>query len=111
MSFSSPRSVASWDWQTANDAPARDPTKWTLEGANDGTSWTVLDDTWASDAFATTSDRYTWQGPFSVTNFCDEPAGPNLSNGLVGYWRMDEEVILPLTCCQSAQTHTIAGVS
>ena len=70
MAFNSPTAVASWDWQTANDAPARDPTKWTLEGSNDGDSWTVLDNTWATSAFATTAARYTWQGPFQVTNFC-----------------------------------------
>ena len=26
---------------TANDAPNRDPVKWTLEGSNDGDAWTV----------------------------------------------------------------------
>ena len=65
-------------WQTANDAPARDPTKWTLEGSNDGETWTVLDDTWASEAFATTAARYTWQGPFAVTYDCSSDAAGSL---------------------------------
>ena len=34
MAFSSPVAVASYDWMTANDHPARDPTKWTLQGSN-----------------------------------------------------------------------------
>eukprot|EP01045_Picozoa_sp_COSAG04_P009544 COSAG04_NODE_556_length_12658_cov_3.469862_5_plen_293_part_01 len=81
MEFNSPQQVATWDWQTANDAPARDPTKWTLEGSNDGDSWTVLDDTWATTAFATTAARYTWQGPFAVTNFCDGATGNDIPAG------------------------------
>ena len=75
----------------------------------DGASTAML--TKPSDAFATTSDRYTWQGPFSVTNFCDDPAGPDLSAGLVGYWRMDEEVRPSFYRWPFCHTHTIAGVS
>ena len=28
---------------SANDAPARDPLRWTLQGSNDGTAWTTID--------------------------------------------------------------------
>ncbi|WP_437897088.1 fibronectin type III domain-containing protein [Sorangium sp. So ce124] len=35
--------VRSYSLTSANDAPDRDPKGWTLEGSNDGTSWTVLD--------------------------------------------------------------------
>ena len=81
MTFDSPQTVASWDWQTANDAPARDPAKWTLEGSNDGGAWTVLDDSWATDKFDTTSARYTWQGPFVVTVGRDCDSGGNVGGG------------------------------
>lgn len=35
--------VTSYSLTSANDSPDRDPKDWTLEGSNDGTSWTVLD--------------------------------------------------------------------
>ncbi|WP_437797926.1 fibronectin type III domain-containing protein [Sorangium sp. So ce693] len=35
--------VQSYSLTSANDFPVRDPKDWTLEGSNDGTSWTVLD--------------------------------------------------------------------
>ena len=58
MTFDSAQTVASWDWQTANDAPARDPSKWTLEGSNDGAEWVTLrqhanDESLADQAMAT----------------------------------------------------------
>eukprot|EP01045_Picozoa_sp_COSAG04_P012722 COSAG04_NODE_868_length_9754_cov_10.610254_6_plen_1356_part_00 len=81
MTFDSAQTVASWDWQTANDAPARDPAKWTLEGSNDGGAWTVLDDSWATDKFDTTSARYTWQGPFVVTVGRDCDSSGNTGGG------------------------------
>ena len=91
MSFPTPQVVASWDWQTANDFPERDPTKWTLEGSNDGAAWTVIDDANARRAFPTTPARLTWQGPFVG---CTEAApraecpwidlGPTDGNNLLG---------------------------
>ena len=66
MEFPNPVAATSWDWQTANDAPARDPTKWTLEGSNNGDTWTVVDGSNANTAFATTPARFTWQGPFAI---------------------------------------------
>jgi len=68
MTFPNPVAAATWDWQTANDAPARDPTKWTIEGSNNGAAWTVLDGSNAVNAFDTTAERYTWQGPFALTS-------------------------------------------
>ena len=85
MTFASPVSVASYDWMTANDAPNRDPVKWTLEASNDGGStWNVVDDTYASEAFNPTSTRFTWQGPFFLTSDAGTPGcgGQNLvTNG------------------------------
>ena len=75
MTYDAPQTVASWDWQTANDSPERDPTKWTLEGSNDGGAWTVIDDANARRAFPTTSARFTWQGPFSVVCEGSPPGG------------------------------------
>jgi len=68
MTFAAPVTVATYDWMTANDAPARDPTKWSLEGSNDGSTWAVVDDTYATTALDTPGGRYTWVGPFDLTS-------------------------------------------
>lgn len=39
----SPQTIKKYSLSSANDAPERDPKDWTLQGSNDGTSWTVLD--------------------------------------------------------------------
>ena len=42
-SMSEPVAVSVYALATANDSPDRDPKAWTLEGSNDGESWTVID--------------------------------------------------------------------
>jgi|GEM_PF-728713 len=44
--------VAQYTITSANDSPSRDPKDWTLQGSNNGSSWTVLD-TQSGQAFAT----------------------------------------------------------
>jgi hypothetical protein len=64
----SARNVASYDWATANDAPERDPIRFSLDQKFDVDSiWSVLDDTFATTGFSTTTDRLTWQGPFQCS--------------------------------------------
>jgi len=41
--FPTPVAVSSYAFTSANDKPDRDPRSWTLEGSNDGQSWTLLD--------------------------------------------------------------------
>ncbi|WDF55828.1 EndoS/ChiA family endoglycosidase [Mucilaginibacter sp. KACC 22063] len=43
--------VVSYTITSANDVPARDPKNWTLQGSNNGTSWTTLD-TQTNQSFA-----------------------------------------------------------
>ena len=50
---------------SANDAPARDPKNWTLQGSNDGSTWTNLS---ASQSNQTFASRNTFNGNYSVTN-------------------------------------------
>eukprot|EP01045_Picozoa_sp_COSAG04_P029262 COSAG04_NODE_4764_length_1904_cov_1.449307_3_plen_329_part_01 len=97
MTFDAPQAVTSWDWQTANDAPARDPTKWTLEGSNNGDTWTVLDDANANDAFGTTAARFTWQGPFTLTG-----AGSDCSSGGSGVGAVSNVVTHSTRCDDGA---------
>ena len=56
-----------------------------------------MDDTWATDKFDTTSARYTWQGPFTVTvgRDCDSGLAPQLDGqdgGNRGSENVDEVV-------------------
>lgn len=41
--LSEPVIVKKYALTSANDAPGRDPQNWTIQGSNDGTSWTTLD--------------------------------------------------------------------
>jgi hypothetical protein len=66
LTFNAPVEVASYNWMTANDAPARDPVMWTLDGSNDGATWAVIDNTHAGERFSAPGGRYTWAGPFEL---------------------------------------------
>jgi hypothetical protein len=67
LTFDSAVTVVQYDWMTANDAPDRDPSKWTLEASvDDGSTWVVIEDSCADVACEPTAERYTWQGPYCV---------------------------------------------
>ena len=52
ITFAEPVTMQTYDWMAADDAPQRDPVKWTLEGSNsDGMVWAVVDGTYSLDAF------------------------------------------------------------
>jgi hypothetical protein len=68
VNFGAPVTVATYDWATANDEPARDPVKWALHGSNDGTTWRKLQSAYAEIQFEPTIERLAYQGPFGV---CD----------------------------------------
>ena len=68
ITFPQPVDVTHYKWATANDAPDRDPVQWSLEGSNDGNTWTTLDRTHATRSYATSSTRGAWQGPFRIDN-------------------------------------------
>lgn len=52
--------VGGYDICSANDAPTRDPDDWTIEGSNDGSSWTVLDTVVANGQFASRNTCYSY---------------------------------------------------
>ena len=41
--FDAPQTVKRYALTSANDSPERDPADWTLQGSDDGTTWTTLD--------------------------------------------------------------------
>ena len=43
LELAEPVTVVRYALTSANDAPGRDPRDWTLQGSNDGQSWTTLD--------------------------------------------------------------------
>jgi predicted alpha-1,2-mannosidase len=62
VKLSKPEAVVDYALTSANDSPGRDPGDWTLQGSNDGTSWTDLDRRTGqdfSDRFQTKEYRFT----------------------------------------------------
>ena len=57
--MAAPVAVSSYSMVSANDFPGRNPKDWTLEGSNDGTTWTVLD----------TQTNQSWDEPFQTRKF------------------------------------------
>ena len=52
-----------YNWCTANDlTPARNPLRWAIEGSNNGSIWTMLDDRTGADDQNTPSSTYQWAG-------------------------------------------------
>jgi glucose/arabinose dehydrogenase/PKD repeat protein/type 1 glutamine amidotransferase len=49
--MTTPSAVSSYSLTSANDFPGRDPQNWTLQGSNDGSTWTDLD-TRTNESFA-----------------------------------------------------------
>ncbi len=41
--FGSTKTFSSYEFATGGDAPERDPVRWTMEGSNDATTWTLID--------------------------------------------------------------------
>lgn len=64
-SFGKPVSVNTYGITASKNEPTRDPADWTLQGSNDGTTWTTIDSR-TGEAF---SHRYATQ-----FYFCQEPA-------------------------------------
>ena len=58
--LSQPIAVKRYALSSANDAPERDPAAWTLEGSQDGASWTVLDSR-GNESFATRFETHTYE--------------------------------------------------
>ena len=63
MQLAEPAAVTKYSLTSANDAAERDPKNWTLQGSNDGSTWTDLD-TRTNEVFA---DRYQ-RREFELTN-------------------------------------------
>ena len=56
-----------YEWTSGNDAPNRDPKKWTVEGSTDGTTWVQLDSRDQADPFDARNEDYA----FRFTNTTD----------------------------------------
>ena len=78
VGFSEPKQVTKYEWFTANDAEARDPAAWRLQGSNDnpdssGAIWVDLD---VRSGFTATSERKAsagvWTIDYSPTLSADE---------------------------------------
>jgi hypothetical protein len=70
LDFGQIKSVNGYRFATANDSDERDPVSWKVEGSNNGTTWTLLDEQFD---FAVPMDRQTYITEQLVLG----PAGPN----------------------------------
>lgn len=53
--FGAPTTIDAYSFYTANDAPSRDPIQWTLEGSDDATEWTLIEN--VNFDYPTSTDR------------------------------------------------------
>ena len=72
LNYGTPVVVDSYRWATANDANERDPIRWLLEGSNDGTSWTLMDDRSDADQ-AVSNNRNTFGSALDFNQLPDTP--------------------------------------
>lgn len=56
------KTFSGYKWYTANDEDSRDPVSWTIQGSNNGTTWTTLD---TRTNVSVTNSRNTIVGPFN----------------------------------------------
>ncbi len=62
IDYAAPRPITGYKWITANDAPARDPVAWRLQGSNDGgATWTDVD---VVSGYEPSTTRFAQCGPF-----------------------------------------------
>ncbi|MFI9452279.1 ThuA domain-containing protein [Amycolatopsis sp. NPDC052450] len=68
--MAAPVAVSSYDLVSANDFPGRNPKNWTLQGSNDGTTWTDLD-TRTNEVFTDTfqSRKFTFANTTAYANY------------------------------------------
>ncbi len=64
--FTSPVTVGAYTFTSANDASSRDPKAWTLQGSNDGNTWTVLD-TRTNESFGARFQTKRYEVPVATT--------------------------------------------
>jgi autotransporter-associated beta strand protein len=60
--FGSKTRFDEYNWATANDSDERDPLRWKIEGSDDNSIWTMLDDKTGTDQ-SVTGSRNTWVAP------------------------------------------------
>lgn len=63
FTFPNPVTIDSYNFATANDSSERDPYSWRLEGSDDGSTWTLLDEI---IGYSATTTRLTWQAGFTL---------------------------------------------
>lgn len=66
LQFSAPTNVGAYTFTSANDASGRDPKNWTLQGSNDGNTWTVLD-TRTNESFSARNLTRRFELPVTMT--------------------------------------------
>lgn len=90
LTFPAAQIIAAYTITSGNDAPDRDMKDWTLEGSNDGTTWTVLD-TRMGETFSgrNTTVRYEFTNTTAYTQYRINVQANNGSNLIqISEWRI-----------------------
>ena len=91
--FGSPTDIDAYSLTTGNDAPERDPVRWIIEGSDDGSSWSLVDNVSSFD-FPVTEVR---NASFQATSFPVPANAGVLPTGnfpIVGSFRADPSIQL-----------------
>ncbi len=75
-----PTPIDGYRWATANDATARDPVRWSVEGSHDNLAWTTVDDRTEAD-YPTPEARFTFTPVLGLNQVPDTPLITRLTIG------------------------------
>ncbi|MEI6675362.1 MAG: autotransporter-associated beta strand repeat-containing protein, partial [Verrucomicrobiota bacterium] len=78
-----------YNWATANDsAPGRNPIKWSVQGSNDNSAWSMIDDRTAVSQGNGPAATYTWAGVTPANYILMPASGVPHDIGAANAWTM-----------------------
>ena len=92
-SFPNPIQLTSFTLTSGNDSPQRDPVTWTIDGSNDGSTWTTIFSHAGSNVFAARNEVILWDGSdFSTAAAYTDLRLAVTETGAVGgaFWQLNE---------------------
>ncbi len=115
MSLPAPRKVESYVLTSADDMPARDPREWKLEGSEDGSTWTVLDERSFPEPFAKRHEARTFDiakpAAHRIYRFTFIPKDPYFQVGGIDLTGIDPASLGPAPADYRRDLDLMRGVS
>jgi autotransporter-associated beta strand protein len=89
FNYGGPRTFDSYNWATANDStPSRNPTRWKVEGSNDNSNWTMIDDRTGTSQGVGPTNTYTWAGVNPANYVLMPGSSPPQNIGAANAWEL-----------------------